>query len=1040
MTLYTTIKNNRRVLIPLEVKPSHQEIPSFTSTITSHQAGTLLIGHYSMDYRLPGGDFLRLLANHDQKTVQILLLTSQPEKLKNLPGKRPSSLIAQTISTINRYCILSESYSKPKTTAQQRKFEIAQESIHQLSTLLRHERSLLASDWEGQETLRRDVISIIETCRDKNRLIAINPTLSEGALGNILYESHQAAQHYEFNRVFPVSRIDQLDFSQMESEETEKKTCFIWDSKIHIGHDESALNDAIRVISQHYGLNPAKELSNIPANRFKRLEQFFYNRWQDGHDWFNHLATRENVEHRFTNDSLADGLSISRIKPYYHFDGMHQQGYDDCSRMVCQLTGTLQSGLMADTEEEALRLLGSKANGHWVQINNPSCLIVRYADEMTRLQYFEEDGLFYPLPSGQDLFTLSQLSKKHLYLPERLQLQLRAFFSHLPKFVMHAYSSLKQFISHDLYDDFSQHIHQDHIPAKEEELAENTTEAHQQAIQRSLYSLQELLEGQGLLSNGQSLKEFVAKTIAEKKYVIVREQHPGSPPAYDNPLHRSVQVLRHIAGFFVDTNERNPIIGSLALAAYAYGAGAVLAPQALAALLTKLHLHGLISAIPPTQALGHWMSHGSTSEAISSAMTYWQAIIIGGQFDKFFINAVNVLQDDPAEVAIIVALAMGLGYGLCKTFPSLEKEMGEFPYLNYLALGAKGGAAIYDTVMHPGEDWLLGTMKWLLKTGLSIGKILIGPFIEGYYYGYSNGFLKGVQKSFWLSLRSIRQIVAALLDLILTIATIPFLEVSALLLHVPFRGITNLAAKLLGAMGHWQDLGQSLLYVAQRPTSWYFLPGYRLSPLYGFHNPLGHYSSIRGLNILCNLSMCLLLPPLELVKNLLLLPLIDSLSLILRIGLTLLNPLSRVLALLIGTALTTSGFFWDNSVGYLFRGTAFLLISSANWFDGEAGELKQTCLGLIQLCRRALFDWAFADEDRLVHQCNNDNQYFLDKPMRMEQLPHDTTDCLFQALFINTQEAMETRPEPPRHYPPLFTREKESEDDALFRQESYYPV
>ncbi|WP_019217342.1 hypothetical protein [Legionella tunisiensis] len=183
------------------------------------------------------------------------------------------------------------------------------------------------------------------------------------------------------------------------------------------------------------------------------------------------------------------------------------------------------------------------------------------------------------------------------------------------------------------------------------------------------------------------------------------------------------------------------------MAAYAYGAGAVIAPEMLTNLLTKLHMHKLISGIKPTQEFGKWMSHGAASEAVSAAVTYWQTVVVGGDLDQFFVKAATVLKEDPAEVAIIAALALSLGYGLCKTIPPLQEEMGRFPYINYAALGAKGGAAIYSTVMYPGEDWLFGSINWLLKGGLTLAKILVGPLVEGYHYGYRKGFLSGLKKA-----------------------------------------------------------------------------------------------------------------------------------------------------------------------------------------------------------------------------------------------------------------------------------------------------
>ncbi|KTD64867.1 hypothetical protein [Legionella spiritensis] len=1010
MPKYKTIDGGKHLVVPLGIKPyKHQEIPSVTGSAISIQAGTVLYGYYNMDYRLPDGDLLRLLANHDKKTVQIILLTGDPEKLKKLPGQRTSSLAANAIASLNRYCIRSESYSKPRTEAQLAKFQLVNQTIRSLSKLLARERRLAPNDWAGQEALRHEVLTLIEQCRDQNRLVSVNPIISEGSLGTMLYEARQAAQHYEFNRVYPVSRIDQLDFTRVKQKHPSRPTCFVWDSELHIGQNEEGLNNAIRVICEQYGLVPAPELSDIPANRFKRLELFFHKLWLDGYDWINYLANHEETAQAVSTEKRPDGLAISKIKPYYCLEGTSQKGFASLPELAAQFTGTDYQGIMASSLSQAWQLLTLQANGHWARLTGCRQIVIRLGDDLALLNYFEENGLFYPLPSGQDLYTLSQISKRHLYLPEKFKLQLRAFASRIPPFFKYSYQNLKRFVTHDLYKEFTSHVHHDHpekieTPPVEPPDIEPPPRGYDASIE-------DILIGRGLLHSGQTLEQFVREQMAENPYVIAREQHPSPPPLYTNPLHRSLDVLRHIAGFFVDVSEKNPIIGTLAMAAYLYGAGAVIAPQTLIAVLTKLHLSGLISGIRPAQALGHWMSHGTTSEAISSATTLWQGIVIGGDLDQFFIKAVSVLQDDPAEVALIIALALSLGYGLCKTFPSLQEEMGPFPLPNYAALGAKGGAAIYDTIVHPGDDWLLGTIKWLLKAVVTTGKIIIGPFVEGYYYGYEKGFLNGLKKSVRQFILSMKQIVAGLVDFVLVVMTIPFLEISAMAIHVPFRGLTNFLSKLFAFSGHWQPTGQILLDFATRTSGWNYLPGFRLSPLYGFSNPLGNYSQSFVLNLLYNAGMLLFLPPLQLLKNFVVLPLVDTLSFLTRATLTLLNPVSRLLAFSAGTFLTKAGFIWDNSIGYLFRGTAKAILLGSNLLASEAGELRLSCLELIQTGRRALYDWAFAKDDQNTHVINTDRDYFIEKPIRLEQLPHEQDHCLLDKL-LHRQKKSGSSPAP----------------------------
>ncbi|KTD16403.1 hypothetical protein [Legionella jordanis] len=992
-----------QIIIPLQVKPyAHQGIPSITGSAISHQAGTVLYGYYNMDYKLPNGDYLRIIANHDRKSIQILLLTRDAKKLEMLPGKRQASLIANCIDKINHYRIRSNHYAQPRSIIQKAKYQLATSCITQLQILLDEERRIQAEDWAAQEALRVKVISILENYRGQNLLLSTQPLVSEGALDSILYETKQMAQHYQFNRLYPVCRIDQLDFS----EHTNPGTIFVWDSDLHIGQDEQELNDAIRVICQHYQLSASPSLSHIAANRFERLKLFLLKLWLDGRDWIDHLKSPHKGSQITETETRADGLCITRIKPYYSLAGAPQNGYASVEELVSAYSQSKsQYSTGANSFEEALPWLSRHPNGSWVKLGNQEVLL-RLNNEILSIRYFIEQELCYPLPCGEDLYQLSQLAKHHLYLPERASLQLRAFFSRLPIFFKYLFKRIHQF-SIDLYQEFLTYIHENHKTVEKSE--QTKASQHLSYLQKALYE-------DGLLNTGQTLEEFVQFQLRKNHYMIVRETHPPCAPPYENPLHRILEVLRHVAGFFVDTSEKNPILGTLAMAAYAYGAGAVIAPETLTAILSKLHMNGLIYGIKPTQALAKWMSHGKNSEAISAAMTYWQAIVVGGDLDQFFIKAIAVLKEEPAEVAIIVALAIALGYGICKSLPSLQEEMGEFPYINYAALGAKGGAAIFDTVMHPGNDWLLGTIKWFLQVVLTLVKLTVGPFAEFYYYGYNNGFVPGLRKSWNLWVNSIKGATAAAADLLLSLTTIPLLELSSLLIHVPFRGLTKLLSKTFVVLGNWQVVGSMLIQFATRPNGWGRLPHFRLSPLYGFSSPFYPYAEQPLLNLGLNLIMLFIWPPFLLLKNFTLLPALDLLSFGLRLTIMLLDPLTRGLAYACGVALNGLGAVWDNSLGHFFQRSAYGIIYLSNKIDNFTGLLKQRILASIQIHRRKLYHWAFsAGENARLPKCNTDVDYCLENPMRIERLPHSSTNCVLQSLLSPPNSSSVSLAENPRH-------------------------
>ena len=1020
----TTTDGQTQVLIPLQVKPfSHKAMPTITGNVLSEEAGTVLYGFYNMEYLLPGEDRLCLIANHDQKTVQLILFTHHPELLKSLPGERPSSLVADMISRIHHYRIKSESYKKPLTAAQEEKLSLANKCINSLIPLLKQERNLDSQDHAGHEELRREIIFIIEQCRDGNRMLANDPLVSEGSLGYILYDARQAAQHYQFNRVYAVSRQDQMDFTKIKSKKENQETpCFIWDSEVHIGHASDALDDALRVICHYYNLVPAPTLNNIPANRLAKLESFFRKLWSDTQDWIEYLSFSTKPEHKTEISYPSHGISITKITPYYKLQGLTQKGYDSLNELIYNLTGTTLEAKRARTLKEAQYILAPLPNDNWVILAETQQILLRQQDKLVPINYFIKENKFYPLPTGQDLYILSQISKKHLYWPERLSLKVNAFISRIPTFFNKLFNRLSHFITHDLQEEFFTHLHATHTPNTPHHDVNQFTST-QKEIRHSLH---EALENNGLLTNGQTLEEFIKEQINNSPYVIAKANHPPSPHAYDNPFHRFLGVIRHVASLFIDTGERDPIVGTLAMAAYVYGAGAIIAPDKLAEILTKLHLSGLIAGIEPTQRLAHWLSHGTRAEAISASATYWQASVASGNLDKFFISAINVLKEEPAEVAIIAALALSLGYGITKAIPSLQQEMGDFPYTTYAALGGKSGAALYDTIIHPGEDWLLGTCKWLLRNVINVAKLVVAPFFEGYYYGFEEGFIRGWEKSFSLAKRLGKQFFAATLDLILAILTIPLLEASSLLIHTPFRGITNFFRKVLSTLGSIKSIGQFFISFAERPSFNNYISDFGFSRIYGFTSPLGHFSDNIFLNVIINSIRLIVIPPLQLIKNVIILPLIDLFSLTVRLSLSIINPISRIIAYGLGNLLYAGGNVWDNSIGFLFSTSATGLTLVCDWLDNLAGIAKQYLLSFIEIIRSNLYHWAFHKEDIHLHSAQDELEYFTQEPKRFELIPHSESHCLIHQLLEeenhNFTQATDV-PAPVLYYEKLFKKQ-----------------
>lgn len=1012
--LYKTVDGEVKAVVPLSITPFADQD---ASTLTGSINGTFY-GHYSLDYKLPNGDYLRLFTSHNKTAPQIVLITNDAQRIKRMPGKRQASLVANMISEINRYVIHSEHYPKPRNAFQIKKHDIAKDCIADLQNLLTKERSLSNIDWTKQEELRREIIEIIDKANQDNRTLANHPLVSEGKLGEILYDANQKAQLYEFNRAHPVSKLDQLNFEDTEFSD-ERMPYYVWDSDLYLENEEDTL-DCLRVICKEYNLNEDNTLTLPPADRFGRFIYFFKNLWQDFQKWVDYvlIPNKPNRKIDIENNTNND-IHETKITPYFDFEGISQKGYDTIEALISefidistlsQLELDITNLSNEDIEKKIEGKFKSEKNSY-IHLKKQKMIYLNFNNETICLHYFKEDSLYFPLPTGKDLLVLCQLSKEHLFLPERIMLGLKSFFSQIPTFFITLFKGVAYFLTHDLYDDFYNHINQGHIK-NEKELSAKVDNRRLSLI-TYLNDIQDILRQKQLLKNGQTLEQFVEEQLRDSPYIFVRETHVPSPPAYNNPAHRLFSVIRHFAHFFIDTSEKNPITGTLAMAAYAYGAGAILAPELLTKILIKLHLNGLIKGIAPTQAFGHWMSNSPLSEAVSAAVAYWQGIIVAGSLDQFFIDAIEVLKDEPAEIAIIVSLAIGLGYGLCKAIPALKDEVGTFPYINYGVLGAKGGAAIYDVIMHTGDDWLLGTIKWVLKSILTLVKILVSPLFEAYYYGFEKGFLAGLKKSASLILKSGKQIIATGLDFILNLLSIPFIEIAALLIHVPLLGLSTLISKTLSAIGNWTPIGKTLVNHAIRPFDYNYFENFKLSPLYGFTNPIKKYAENKVLNVLANILMVLVLPILELIKNIIVLPLFEIGSLTVRLLLSIIDPSSRFIALITGYPLYFLGYYWDNSAGVLFRWLAENLSIITNIVESFFSTMKQFIVSHITIARRYIFDWAYGDEDLAYHQVNTPDN--LD-PMSIEKVPHTREQCLHN-LLSPTKEHPHSHPHQNLHTP-----------------------
>ena len=250
---------------------------------------------------------------------------------------------------------------------------------------------------------------------------------------------------------------------------------------------------------------------------------------------------------------------------------------------------------------------------------------------------------------------------------------------------------------------------------------------------------------------------------------------------------------------------------------------------------------------------------------------------------------------------------------------------------------------------------------------------------------------------------------------------------------MPFRGITNLITKTLALLGNISAIGELLLSFSTRPPSDNLLANFRFSPLYGFSWPFGHFSDNQFFNICINILRALFLPALQLIKNIIILPIIDLVSFSIRLGITVFNPVTRIITYALGSIICTIGEAWDNSIGLLFAASAKGIVIACNWIDNKASAVKQTLLSSIESQRGYLYHWAFAKENLKLHTTLDDAEYYSSDPRRYELIPHSSSHCLLQTLLDNNSEVLlpEVTHHLAPHYSTLFAEENSTQPQKV---------
>jgi len=197
------------------------------------------------------------------------------------------------------------------------------------------------------------------------------------------------------------------------------------------------------------------------------------------------------------------------------------------------------------------------------------------------------------------------------------------------------------------------------------------------------------------------------------------------------------------------------------------------------------------------------------------------------------------------------------------------------------------------------------------------------------------------------------------------------------LIHVPFRGVLKVITKTLATLGNLKPLGEVFIQFGLRETSWDYISGFRLSPLFSFTNPLRKKSDNIIINsILCILSFVVIFP-LELVKNFVILPITETFALATRITITtLFNPLSRLLSLAAGSLIKVVGIITDKTIGVPLKAASSKLLIAGDTIDSNAGKVKRLYLSAVNKVKLKLRLWAYPAPNNAINSRNNEEKYF----------------------------------------------------------------
>lgn len=634
------------------------------------------------------GDRLTIVSKHATGHRRLILKTCDHKIASALPNKLVSSLTGKLEQQLRKYQIRIEGYRRQ---AKRRGLELSE--------------------------VEREKAGIIESLLEKIR-------------------AHQAREREISRRREP---REQEDFRNelveiIEDAMTENRV-----ATNTFATGEGSLNDILynaKILCQEYEFNPHEEVTRADQNDFSEKEAGKFFLWDsDENTWGGDEDIQTALFTIVKEYGLVEDFNDEE-DPHFH-----PLPFEESSR-VGRLSQELEEQKKA--ARQAATYLAGEDSALVPQRSAVTRALSPASEEGAIVELKEEAG--FVKPTERDLFVVADLAKRNLYWWHRVVIQLKIFWGQIPVAFYYQIESVKRW-ARGVWRRFNQEIDEEYVPRQDQPqeqvlcISAERKKAVSTQLEASLRAVK--LGGVPLLRENESLDDFIQGI--ESSCHLVKPEHQETKTEYHNPGSVGLYVARAFGNFFRHYSEKNPITGTLGLAAYAYGAGAVMAPAVLTALLSKLHLYCLTGGIQPTQHLASVLASGSDSRAIAAGFTYWKAVAVSADMDSLLIESVKQLEDDPVSVVFIVGVAIALGYGTCKMIPAFEEELGTFPFYGQLIMGFKVGAGLAEAIHDPSSNTFSKILSWAFSIPILAIRTVMDPLVETWRHEKNNWILKGVR-------------------------------------------------------------------------------------------------------------------------------------------------------------------------------------------------------------------------------------------------------------------------------------------------------